>query len=220
MRWRHLGPQPQTTTSDHNLGPRPEADAGPTAWKTQPMRTGVQPGSFDPPTLAHLVIAHTALRHHRLDQIVWSVSRRPLGKEEGRTTVDDRLAVLEAVTTDHRWLAIKATDARLVADITDGHDVVVMGADKWHQLRDPGFYGHLIDGDTDDAGNARAAMTVALGRLPTCAVAPRDGLAVPPEMALPVPRWVARQSSSSAVAGASWMALSVARLSGLWPEVG
>lgn len=176
------------------------------------MRTGVQPGSFDPPTLAHLAIAHAALRHHRLDRVIWTVSRRPLGKDNGRTDVDDRLTVLHSVTADHRWLAAEATDARLVADIADGYDVVIMGADKWHQLHDPTFYG-------DPGAEPAAAMDRALERLPICAVAPRDGLTVPPEVELSVPRWVARQSSSDAVAGAPWMALSAARHSGLWWEI-
>jgi len=176
------------------------------------MRTGVQPGSFDPPTLAHLAIAHAALRHHRLDRVIWTVSRRPLGKDDGRTDVDDRLTVLHSVVADHRWLAAEATDARLVADIADGYDVVIMGADKWHQLHDPTFYG-------GPGAEPAAAMDRALERLPICAVAPRDGLTVPPEVELSVPRWVARQSSSDAVAGAPWMALSAARHSGLWWEI-
>ena len=123
------------------------------------MRTGVQPGSFDPPTLAHLAIAHAALRHHRLDRVIWTVSRRPLGKDDGRTDVDDRLTVLHSVVADHRWLAAEATDARLVADIADGYDVVIMGADKWHQLHDPTFYGGP---EVEPA----AAMDRALERLP------------------------------------------------------
>ena len=171
------------------------------------MRTGVQPGSFDPPTLAHLAIAHAALRHHRLDRVIWTVSRHPLGKDDGRTDVDDRLTVLHSAIADHRWLAAEATDARLVADIADGYDVVIMGADKWHQLHDPAFY--------DD----EASMTEALARLPTCAVAPRSGLAVPDEVRLDVPGWVARQSSTEALDGAPWTALSAARASGRWPEL-
>jgi len=120
--------------------------------------------------------------------------------------------VLHSVVADHRWLAAEATDARLVADIADGYDVVIMGADKWHQLHDPTFYG-------GPEAEPAAAMDRALERLPICAVAPRDGLTVPPEVELSVPRWVARQSSSDAVAGAPWMALSAARHSGLWWEI-
>jgi len=169
------------------------------------MRTGVQPGSFDPPTLAHLAVAHAALRHHHLDRVVWTVSRRPLGKDAGRTDVDARLAVLAEVATDHPWLTVASTGARLVADIAEGHDVVVMGADKWHQLHHPAFYAD------------EAAMADALDRLPTCAVAPRLGLEVPDGARLDVPGWVGGQSSTDAVHGAPWTALSAARSSGLWP---
>ncbi|MDG2429023.1 MAG: hypothetical protein P8M16_11440 [Acidimicrobiales bacterium] len=177
------------------------------------MRTGIQPGSFDPPTLAHLVIAHTALRYHHLDQIIWSVSRRPLGKDRGRTSIEDRLVVLQDVAATHRWLTVEATDARLIADLAQGHDVVVMGADKWHQLHDSRFYGEETKSE-----EAEASMAKALNRLPTCAVAPRNGLEVPPDMVLPVPNWVAKQSSSQAVSDATWMSLSAARQSNLWSE--
>ena len=177
------------------------------------MRTGVQPGSFDPPTLAHLAIAHAALRHHNLERVVWAISRQPLGKDAGRTCVDDRLVVLHEVAADHPWLTIDVTDDRLVADVADGYDVVVMGADKWHQLHDVAFYRSNHRGVGMDATKA---MEQALKRLPTCAVAPRGGLDVPTELALPVPGWVAHQSSSAAGAGESWMALSAARQAGLW----
>ncbi len=172
------------------------------------MRIGVQPGSFDPPTLAHLAIAWAALRHHDLDRVVWTVSRRPLGKDAGRTDVEARLDVLRAVAADHRWLKVAATDARLVADLAEGHEVVVMGADKWHQLHDPDFYAD------------EASMDDALRRLPTCAVAARLGLEVPDDVRLDVPGWVARQSSTDALHRAPWTALSAARASGLWSGLG
>jgi len=183
------------------------------------MRSGIQPGSFDPPTLAHLAIADAARRCWDLDRVVWALSRDPLGKESGgRTTVEARRAVLESVAADHRWLEVIVSDARLVVDLASGYDVVVMGADKWHQLHDPRFYvdgSGGADGDGDDAGS-RAAMADALNRLPTCAVAPRDGLHVPDEVKLEVPGWVARQSSTAAVTTAPWMMVSAARSSGLW----
>ncbi|MEC8920902.1 MAG: nicotinic acid mononucleotide adenylyltransferase, partial [Actinomycetota bacterium] len=33
------------------------------------MRHGVYPGSFDPPTLAHLAVADAARRRHGLDRV-------------------------------------------------------------------------------------------------------------------------------------------------------
>jgi hypothetical protein len=190
------------------------------------VRSGIQPGSFDPPTLAHLAIADAARRRWNLDRVVWALSRDPLGKRQGgRTTVEARRTVLDSVADDHPWLEVVVSDARLVADLASGYDVVVMGADKWHQLHDPAFYG---DGSGDGDGHpgpdahgggadrAEAAMAEALERLPTCAVAPRDGLHVPAEVRLDVPGWVARQSSTAAVATAPWMMLSAARSSGMW----
>lgn len=173
------------------------------------MRTAAQPGSFDPPTLAHLVIAWTAFRHYHLDGVVWVVSRQPLGKESGRTNVEDRLEVLQTVAADHRWLSVSISDDRLVADLAKGHEMVVMGADKWHQIHNPEFY--IGEGTT-----ASSAMADALTRLPPCAVAPRSGLDVPEQVRLPVPTWVPRLSSTDALEGAPWTALSVARHSGLW----
>jgi len=181
------------------------------------VRSGVQPGSFDPPTLAHLAIADAARRRWDLDRVVWALSRDPLGKERGgRTTVEARRAVLDRVADDHAWLEVVVSDARLVADLAAGHDVVVMGADKWHQLHDPAFYAAETDGV--EADGAEAAMADALGRLPTCAVAPRDGLQVPAEVRLDVAAWVGRQSSTLAVDTAPSMMLSAARASGLWAD--
>jgi len=171
------------------------------------VRTAVQPGSFDPPTLAHLVIAWAVMRHHDLGQVFWTVSRHPLGKEIGRTSVDERLEVLNEVAADHRWLEVETSEVRLVADMAQGHDVVVMGADKWDQLHDPTFYDN------------ESAMADALASLPTCAVAPRLDLEVPEEVCLEIPTWASRLSSTDALCGNPWMALSAARSSGLWPEL-
>ena len=188
------------------------------------VRNGVQPGSFDPPTSAHLAIAEAARHRWNLDRVVWVLSRDPLGKESGgRTTVEARRGVLESVAGDLPWLEVEVSNARLVVDLASGYDVVVMGADKWHQLHDPGFYrdGHGDhDGDGEgartEAKRAETAMAEALRRLPACAVAPRDGLEVSAEVKLDVPGWVARQSSTTAVARAPWMMLPAARSSGLW----
>ena len=65
-------------------------------------------------------------------------------------------------------MAARVTDDQLLADIAQGYDVLIVGADKWHQLHDPGFYG----------GSAEA-IREALARLPTLAVAPRAGVELP-----------------------------------------
>jgi hypothetical protein len=60
------------------------------------------------------------------------------------------------------WLGVRATDARLLADVADGYDVLIVGGDKWAQLVDPLWY-----------GGSEAARDEALGRIRRIVVAPR-----------------------------------------------
>ncbi|MCH7787806.1 MAG: hypothetical protein IH940_00015 [Acidobacteria bacterium] len=136
------------------------------------QRRGVFPGSFDPPTIAHLAIGEAALRSHDLGVVVFSLSTDPLGKSgDCQSPLDDRVAVLELEASHRSWLEVQVTEARLLVDIADGFEVLVLGADKWHQIHDPAFYGD------DDA-----ERDAALARLPTLAVAPRPPHVVPPEL--------------------------------------
>ena len=81
---------------------------------------------------------------HRLDLVV---SRDALGKGTASTpTLADRIAVLEQVAAGRTGLGVRVTDARLIADVVDGYDVVVMGADKWAQVVDPAWYGSMPRG--------------------------------------------------------------------------
>lgn len=155
------------------------------------IRRGVYPGSFNPPTVAHLAIARRAAEVHGLDVVVWVVSEVALTKESvDRPRFDHRLSVLRDEAARWPWLEVEVTNQQLIADIADGYDVVVMGADKWHQVHDVDFY---PDAATRDA---------ALASLPTAAVAPRDGLAVPPALRLDVATDVASVSSTGARRGA------------------
>lgn len=132
-------------------------------------RHGVYPGSFDPLTVAHLAVADAARERCSLDRLDLVVSRVALAKEDrDQPPVDERLAAIEAVTADRPWLAALATEDQLLADIADGYDVLVVGADKWVQLHDVRFYGGSAD-----------AMRDALARLPQVAVAPRAGAPLP-----------------------------------------
>jgi nicotinic acid mononucleotide adenylyltransferase/predicted RNA-binding protein with PIN domain len=126
------------------------------------LRVGVFPGSFDPPTIAHVAIAEAALRQAGLDRIDFAISRVALGKED-RTDVDRRRRALERVVAGRDELGVVVTNAQLVADIAAGYDAVVMGADKWAQVNDPEWYPSI------------AARDDALARLPRVLVAPRPG---------------------------------------------
>jgi hypothetical protein len=124
---------------------------------------GAYPGSFNPPTVAHLAIAEAAWRQCGLERVDLLVSRSPLGKEpDDLARLEDRVAVLEAIAARQPWLGVRVTDARLLADMADGYDVLIVGGDKWAQLVDPLWY-----------GGSEAARDEALGRIPRTVVAPR-----------------------------------------------
>jgi hypothetical protein len=128
------------------------------------VRVAAYPGSFDPPTVAHLAIAQAALHAAPLDRVDWCVSRDALGKDRrDGPSFDERIEVLERVAATRAWLGVVITDARLIVDVAEGYDVVVMGADKWDQVNDPAWYESV------------AARDAALARLPRPLVVPRAG---------------------------------------------
>jgi nicotinate-nucleotide adenylyltransferase len=127
---------------------------------------GAYPGTFDPPTIAHLAIAEAALRQCRLDRLDLVVNAMPIEKA-GAQPVDERIALLDAIAANRPWLGVARTEHRLIADIAAGYDVLVLGADKWAQVVDPEYYASAAERDA------------AVARLPRLAVAPRGGLPLP-----------------------------------------
>jgi len=175
-------------------------------------RVGVYPGSFNPPTIAHLAIAAAAREQRSLDRVVLVVSRSPINKEHvDRPLFEHRLDILRTEVAHRRWLDVDVTDARLLVDIAHGYDVLVMGADKWAQVNDPSYY--------DDDEDARDA---ALAALPTLAIAPRPPFDVPPEHSLIVDAAHVLVSSSDARLGTvEWMtpcARAFDRRTGAWSD--
>jgi hypothetical protein len=131
------------------------------------MSTGCFPGTFDPPTVAHLAIAEAARSRCALDRVDLVLSRDPLGKPGAGHTLGRRLAVLERVAATRPWLGVAVTDQRHLADIAAGYDVLILGADKWAQVLDVAFY------------DSEAHRDEAIARLPRLAVAPRGDGPVP-----------------------------------------
>jgi phosphopantetheine adenylyltransferase len=183
-------------------------------------RLGVYPGTFNPPTKAHLAVADAARRQRSLDRIDLALSRRPINKEHVEVpTFEDRVMVLQAVARRVGWLGVVVTEATLIVDIAAGYDVVLMGADKWAQVNDVQYY---VDASHRDE---------ALARLPEIALAPRDavphltipdGIHIPTSMELDVPPQYRSVSSSAVRSGRTeWMlpeAREFDRATGAWSD--
>lgn len=175
-------------------------------------RAGVYPGTFNPLTVAHLAIAQAALRQRRLSRVVFALSRSPINKEHvDRPRFADRLAIIVAEAATKPWMAVETTDARLLVDIADDYDVLIMGADKWAQVIDPQYY-----------GGHDTRRDAALAALPELAIAPRPPFPVPDQHALVVDTAFSDISSSAVRAGArSWMSPAAAafdELTGAWSD--
>ncbi len=176
------------------------------------MRVGVYPGSFNPPTVAHLHIAEAAVTQRHLDRLVLCVSRVALAKEHvERPRFEHRLAVLREEAEAHPWLDVAVTDRQLLVDIARGYDVLVMGADKWQQVNDPAWYGHDV-----------TARDRALTELPELAIAPRGGIEVPEALLLHVHEEIDTVSSTAVRAGEAGLMTPAAarfdRATGAWTD--
>jgi len=160
-------------------------------------RVGVYPGSFDPPTIAHLGIAVMAKRAANLDRIDLVVSQTSLGKEAAdHAPFDVRIAVIEASIAHASWLNLVVTDKQLISDIAADYDTVIMGGDKWDQVQDVSFYAD------------EAARDAAIASLPPIVGPNRDGATPLPESAtiLTLPsKLVAVSSSLARVDRPEWM---------------
>lgn len=124
------------------------------------------PGSFNPPTVAHLAIAQAAIDQRNLETLTFAISKRALAKEDvdqaDRPRFVDRIAVMEQMVAGNDRFELLVTDQQLIVDIAASFDVVVLGADKWVQIQDPVFYG-------DDV----TVRDRALDALPELALVPR-----------------------------------------------
>lgn len=177
------------------------------------MRVGVFPGTFNPPTIAHIAVAGAAREQRQLDRLVLMLSTRPINKEHvERPTFAHRLDVLRTVAAANgTWLDVAITEHRLLVDIARGYDVLVMGADKWEQVNDPQYY-----------ENSPIARDDAVAALPELAIARRATFAVPPEHALDVDDEHQPVSSTAARQGIrEWMCAAAADFddrTGAWTD--
>jgi hypothetical protein len=174
---------------------------------------GAYPGTFNPPTIAHLAIAEAARGQGALDHLDLVVSTVPLGKDPTGPSLETRVSVLEAIAATRPWLGVRITERQLIAEVAAGYDAVVVGVDKWLQIVDPAWY-----------GGSMAARDEAVARLPRVLMVarPPDPLPdLPPgAVVLAIGSEFDGVSSSAARAGRrDWMAAEAAAhhdLTGAW----
>jgi Cytidylyltransferase-like len=156
--------------------------------KQQQLRA-VYPGSFNPPTVAHVAIAEAALLQPGIVTVTFALSQNPINKAHLSDT-SGRAATLRGALTEYPRFLVEVTGQRLIADIAEGYDLVIVGADKWQQMQDVQYY------DFDPS-----ARDAALARLPAVAVVPRSGIEVPESARLGIDEAYRDVSSSEVRAG-------------------
>jgi hypothetical protein len=109
------------------------------------VTVGAYPGTFNPPTVAHLAIAEAAWQQGSLDRLDLVVSTVPLGKARPDPPLEVRVSVLEAIAAGRPWLGVRVTDRQLISEVAAGYDAVVIGVDKWLQIIDPTWYGGSLE---------------------------------------------------------------------------
>jgi nicotinamide-nucleotide adenylyltransferase len=113
-------------------------------------RVGILPGSFNPPTAAHLDLCLAARNHFKLDHVVLSLSSVIIDKETtGGLCQEDRLLLLSLLAQDHDWMAVVAVNRGLYYQQVLGfRDLLgkgvqlffIVGMDKVIQIFDPQYY--------------------------------------------------------------------------------
>src|SRR6478609_4845807 len=81
----------------------------------RPTRLGVFPGSFNPVTVAHLALAHAALRH--VDEVVFVLPRVFPHKDYRGASFADRVELLLAATADTPAFSVATADGGLFLEI-------------------------------------------------------------------------------------------------------
>lgn len=81
----------------------------------KPSRLGVLPGSFNPPTRAHMALAEAALAH--CDEILFVLPRALPHKDYGGVGFADRLRLLKAAVEVHPQFAAAASAGGLFLEI-------------------------------------------------------------------------------------------------------
>jgi len=80
-----------------------------------PQRLGVFPGTFHPPTKAHLALAEAALGE--VDEVLFVLPRRLPHKDYGKPGFDERLLMLLEATREHPRFSVGVSEGGLFIEI-------------------------------------------------------------------------------------------------------
>lgn len=176
-----------------------------------PRRVAVFPGAFNPPTLAHLMLA-TTVRDLGFDVVAFALATRTIDKEDARgLAVEERLALLAAMAAGEERLGALVQNRGLYAEqalaVRSAWPVLddlafVVGMDKVAQIFEPRYYADYERSLATLFANARLLVAArgaldraALERL--LAAAPASGHRSRVEWIELDPRW--RDVSATAV---------------------
>jgi len=110
-------------------------------------RLGILGGTFDPPHIAHLILAQHAYEELNLSKVLFVPAGIPPHKAYTRTTIDDRLAMLRLVIADNPHFEISRVEidrpgphftidtVRIIqAENPDAELFFIMGGDVYRDL--------------------------------------------------------------------------------------
>jgi nicotinic acid mononucleotide adenylyltransferase len=113
-------------------------------------RVGILPGSFNPPTLAHIELARRAREIFGLDAIVFTLSRVTVDKEKVEGLIlEDRLLLLSLIAGDLGWARVSVVNrglyyeqARAFRSLLGNSARIsfIVGLDKLIQIFDARYY--------------------------------------------------------------------------------
>ena len=112
------------------------------------VRVGVFGGTFDPPHIAHLILADEARYQLSLDEVLWMLTPNPPHKKGwALTPVDQRLSMLESAIADNPYFTVSRIDVTrpapqfavdtmslLLEEYPVSKIIYLMGGDSLHDL--------------------------------------------------------------------------------------
>lgn len=179
------------------------------------MGIGVFPGSFNPPTHAHLAIALAGAEQLQVDTVLLCVSTDALAK---RTDVgpklDVRVQVLRELINTHPNLQLHVTKSQLIADICKETSAagLIVGADKWTQIHQLRWYPDQATRDQLLAQLPRTLVATRAGFPIDPPVQPHDVLMLDPILATysstaartTNPEWMVDEAARHAASSGGW----------------